>query len=76
MDATSEQNKAEKDYALVAKDASSFALRISPMLRLLVFSFLFTSKIPVFFIVKNLSIYLKIFLNNSCILISEGVLSI
>ena len=29
MDASSEQNIAEKDYALVAKDASSFALRIS-----------------------------------------------
>lgn len=29
MDANSGQNKAEKDYALVAKDASSFALRIS-----------------------------------------------
>ena len=29
MDVSSEQNKAEKDYALVAKDASSFALRIS-----------------------------------------------
>ena len=26
MDVSSEQNKAEKDYALVAKDASSFAL--------------------------------------------------
>ena len=29
MDTSSEQNKAEKNYALVAKDASSFALRIS-----------------------------------------------